>query len=96
MGEVPLYSVSSERTRVLVLSLWCRKNLYCTGDCHQLVAVRGSIFISQKMFIKLFCISQFPHKSVSLFSVFTFPHKSINLFYVLANMKNNLKDFWGS
>ena len=40
-------------------------------------------FISQKLFVKLFCKSQFPDKSV-------------NVFFILTNIKNKLIDLCGN
>ena len=45
-------------------------------------ASRGAALISPKVFIKLFCKSPFPHKSV-------------NLFYLLVIIKANLTDLCG-
>ena len=42
----------------------------------------ASDLISHKVFLKSFCKSQFPHKSV-------------NLFFILVIMKDELTDLWG-
>jgi len=44
--------------------------------------MRCTRFISQKVFIKSFGKSQFPHKSV-------------NLFFILVIVKDTLTDLWG-
>ena len=44
---------------------------------------RASGFNSQTVFVKSFCKSQFPHKSV-------------NLFVILVMIKDKLTDLWGS
>ena len=42
-----------------------------------------AVLISQQVFVKSFCKSQFPNKSV-------------NLFFILVTIKESLTDLWGS
>ena len=44
--------------------------------------IRPALFIPQKVFIKSFCKSQFPHKFV-------------NLSFIITKTKNKLTDLWG-